>query len=329
MKATGARARGLPQPSHADRVRLAEAFRIGERLGNEVWRGWSQVPFVVLLVTPEHEFLVRHPRPSNDFAPVGRDDLLGSRVFVRNRTFPVNLQAAFPVAGIPTVVIGRPENTEAGTSTRWVLTLLHEHFHQMQDFQPGFFRELKGLGLARGDETGGWMLDFPFPYEEPRLNQELSILGRALHEALGAVGTREFRDRLSAYLRLRRRLRRILSPDDYRYLSLQIWLEGAARYTELRIATLAATRSGVSGDFRALPDFVPFEREAEALRADIMDALPALELRRSRRATFYPVGAAECLLLDAANPRWRKLYFTRKFYVEKCFQAGRGRSRDM
>jgi hypothetical protein len=47
-----------------DRIRLAEAFRIAEALGNRVWSGWDKAPFAVLLVTPQNESLVRHPRPS-------------------------------------------------------------------------------------------------------------------------------------------------------------------------------------------------------------------------------------------------------------------------
>ena len=39
-----------------DRIRLAEAFRIGKSLGNRVWKGWDQAPFAVLLITPTTSF---------------------------------------------------------------------------------------------------------------------------------------------------------------------------------------------------------------------------------------------------------------------------------
>ena len=75
-------AQGQPQLSNTDRVRLAEAFRLGDKLGDQLWAGWRQAPFAVLLVTPEHEFLIRHPKPSNDFVLVNYDPLLQSKVTI-------------------------------------------------------------------------------------------------------------------------------------------------------------------------------------------------------------------------------------------------------
>ena len=71
--------------SEPDRIRLAEAFRLADAIGNEVWPGWSSAPFAVLLVTPEQEFLIRHPAPSPDFVAGDDDSLLGSRVYARPR----------------------------------------------------------------------------------------------------------------------------------------------------------------------------------------------------------------------------------------------------
>ncbi len=123
-----------------DRTRLAEAFRIGERLGNGVWGDWDKAPFAVLLVTPAYEFLIRHPRPSADFNLVGNDPLLKGNVYFRKRTPPIHLLATFPaVGGVSTIVVGQAENTDKKTSTPWVITVLHEHFHQLQNSQPSYY----------------------------------------------------------------------------------------------------------------------------------------------------------------------------------------------
>lgn len=91
----------------ADRARLAEAFRLAEELGDEVWPGWSEAPFPVLLVTPERELLVRHPEPPAGFTRVGHDSTLGADVYSRPRVFPAGLLATFPIGGpLPVVVIG-------------------------------------------------------------------------------------------------------------------------------------------------------------------------------------------------------------------------------
>src|SRR5438128_10277898 len=92
-------AQDSPRLSETDRVRLAEAFRLGAALGDKIWKQWSQAPFAVLLVTPEQEFLVRHPKPSSDFALIGYDPNLKSNVYVRKRVFQTHLLATFPAVG--------------------------------------------------------------------------------------------------------------------------------------------------------------------------------------------------------------------------------------
>ena len=62
-----------PALSETDRIRLTEAFRLGDALGDRIWKDWSLAPFAVLLITPDQEFLVRHPKPSEDFTLIGYD----------------------------------------------------------------------------------------------------------------------------------------------------------------------------------------------------------------------------------------------------------------
>ena len=108
-----------------------------------------------MLVTPDTEFLIRHPKPSVDFAKSGYDAVLKSDVYYRKRNFPAHFLATFPaVGGISTIVVGQAENTSAKTSTPWVITLLHEHFHQLQNSQPNYYPDVNALNLARGDRTG-------------------------------------------------------------------------------------------------------------------------------------------------------------------------------
>jgi len=54
----------------ADRVRLAEAVRLGDALRERLWPGWGATPVPVLLVTDSAEYLVGHPRPTADFRPL-------------------------------------------------------------------------------------------------------------------------------------------------------------------------------------------------------------------------------------------------------------------
>ncbi|HXG91579.1 MAG TPA: hypothetical protein VNN73_04325 [Blastocatellia bacterium] len=306
-----AMAQAMPQISQVDRIRLAEAFRIAEKLGDKVWKGWSKAPFAIVLVTAEHEFLIRHPKPPKDFTPLKLDALLRSEVYFRKRVFQPSLLATLFLEGVPTIVIGQAENTDAKTSTRWVVTLLHEHFHQLQYSQPDYAAATNALNLSHGDQTGMWMLNFPFPYAAPEVNKNFSALCRALADAL------QRKNKLAAYIEARRQFKESLSEDDYKYFSFQLWQEGFARYTEYRIAGLAASQYRPSAQFRSLKDFTPFRDACE--RIIQLPKLLDLSLEKDQRVAFYLVGAAEAILLDDINPKWQQQYFANKFFTERYF----------
>lgn len=313
-----------PSVPDVDRIRIAEAFRIGQTLGNRVWKDWDKAPFAVLLVTPETEFLIRHPKPSKDFTSIGYDSLLQSNVYFRKRTFSPNLLATFPaVGGVSTIVIGQAENTSKKTSTAWVVTMLHEHFHQLQNSQPNYYADVNALNLSGGDESGMWMLNYAFPYSTPEVDQQFNDLSRLLADALQTKPKKEFSAKVAAYLEARRKLEAMLKPADYRYYSFQVWQEGVARYVEYRVAELAARKYKPSKEFRALKDYKPFKEVADETMKNILKELTTLKLEDYRRVAFYPLGTGEALLLDRAVPEWKERYFTDKFYVDKYFSAAR------
>lgn len=310
-----------PALREADRVRLAEAFLLARGVQEFVWAGWSIVPFAVLLVTPDYEFLVGHPRPSDDFTFIGHDSLLQSAVHVRDRVFPPNLLATFPaVGGLSTVVIGQPEQT-GKSSTFWVLTALHEHFHQLQSSQPDYYGAVASLDLAGGDETGMWMLNYPFAYDSAAVGARFAEYRDALQSALGAKRSPCAEAHVTDFLAARARLRESLSDADYRYLSFQLWQEGVARYTEHRVAEAAAIQHEPLPAFRALADFVPYAVAADTLRRELAEEMAGLELSVSKRVAFYPVGASEALLLDAARPGWRLRYHAEPIYLERYYEV--------
>lgn len=311
----GPAAAQAPGPlAHSDRVRLAEVRRLARSIGERLWPGWRQPPLAVLLVTDSAEFLVGHPRPSGDFSPLGYDKSLGQEVWTRPARFSPTLLATFPaVAGVPTIVVGTAERT-GRSSTGWVLTLLHEHFHQEQYSRPGYYDGVARLGLARGDTTGRWMLEYPFPYDSLPVQQAMRGLGRALHAVLG-LGPNDRARTLSGIARARDALRTALAPDDYRYLEFQLWQEGVARYFEYAVARAAAELGSPSAEFASLPDHEPYVRAAERIRRDLMRELMALEPGRDRRVAFYALGAGLALLLEETRPDWKLDYVRQPFVL--------------
>jgi hypothetical protein len=113
-----------------------------------------------------------------------------------------------------------------------------------------------------------------------------------------------------------RQFRRSSSPDDYKYLQFQLWKEGVARYTELRVATLAGLQYMPSREFAALKDYTPYASAAAEIYNRILAELPAISLATSKRVAFYSYGAGVALLLDAAVPKWQSRYLLDKFGLD-------------
>jgi hypothetical protein len=314
--------RAIPE---ADRVRLAEAFRMGRRLGDRLWKGWHKAPFAILLVTPRFEYLVRHPRPPAEFVRLGRDASLGGDVYAapRDRGHAITVKATFPINGVPTIVVGQAEHTEERISTRWVVLLMHEHFHQLQFSAPGYAEGLEELKLVAGAGAGSaaMTLNYPFPYDATAVAARFAPMRLALSDAFGAIGTADLPGRLAAYRRARDIFLQGLGPTDRRYFAFQSWQEGVAQYTQCRVAELAAAVYEPTAEFSALDDYTPFAEEARRLRETLRGELPNVRLEEYRRIAFYYVGAAEAFVLDAVEPRWRRRYFARPFSLDAHLDA--------
>lgn len=304
-----------PHLPASDAVRIREFYQVASAIQDELWPGWSKVPAPLMLVTSEIEFLTHHPATPKEMKKVG-DDL-----YARPRQFPVNFQATFPAFGPPSViVIGEPENTASKTSTPWLFTVMHEHFHQLQNAQSGYFEAVEALGLSRGDTTGMWMLNYPFPYEKPEVvrgfGELRDLLARAVSEKDGAT----FERLAKQYVEQRRKFFAQLSPDDHRYFGFQLWQEGIARYTEIKAAEAAAEYVSTR-EYGLLPDFESFTSYAARVRGKTLDELKQADLATWKRTVVYSFGAAEALLLDRINPKWKEAYFQRMLSIDSYFES--------
>ncbi|MDO8548558.1 MAG: hypothetical protein Q7S39_00200 [Ignavibacteria bacterium] len=305
---------------YEDKIRIAEAYRIAELYCNKIWKDWDKAPFALLLIYDDNEFLINHPSPTEDFELIGFDSLLKSNVYYRERVFNTNLLATFPaVNGLTTIVAGTPENTEK-SSVVWIITILHEHFHQYQYSQPDYYSSVNELDLSGGDETGMWMLNYPFPYDDEEVNKQHKKLTEALLKVVIPFppDSRLFHRDLTDFLEERKNFKNLLNEKDYKYFSFQLWQEGIARYTEYKIADMISNYEP-SEELIALKDYKPFYEAADGIRENIFNQIKEWSLKDNQRLCFYSFGAAEGLLLDRVNKNWKEQYFERKFFLEEYY----------
>jgi hypothetical protein len=320
LLSSGASAQEEHRLSRPDRTRLAETIRVAGSLGSRLWPGLERTPLAILLVTDSAEYLLGHPAPTTDFSRIGYDSLLKMDVRRRPRVFAPTLLATFPaVAGLPTIVVGTAPHT-GKSSSEWVLTLLHEHFHQWQSSLPDYYGRVAALDLAGGDSTGMWMLDYPFPYDSAPVQRATGELAKALSAALGAAPASRQRA-LSRVVTGGRVLARHLAASDRRYLEFQLWQEGVARFIEYQAARLATDLSPPAAAFTKLSDYEPYSGLASRHRSALQQELERFDLGKNRRVSFYSLGAAYALLMERTNPQWKQMYEATPFVMTELLEA--------
>ncbi len=221
-------------------------------------------------------------------------------------SFPPNLEATFPWDdGVPTIVIGEPQFTQAKTPTRWAVTLLHEHFHQWQDAWPQYFTSVAALGLASPGDSGMWMLNYRFPYIDSDTGSSYAKVAQQLRSAIVApdAGSAE------RFISMLANFEGSLSPRDRTYFNFQCWQEGVARYTEYAVARAAADEHARNGAFLTKDQASSLDADATTTYAGVMRELNDPDaLLRDKRVAFYAFGAGEALLLDRISPGWHEKY---------------------
>lgn len=281
-------ARGQALPAAVDSG-IALADRLARGPGEALWPGWAAAPSQLLIIGDSVQ----------SFIPA-----FGAAVqWTRPRVFPPAMQATFPaVDGVPTIVIGAPAASRQPVE-RWALTLLHEHLHQLQYSRPDYYTRLAALDLARGDSTGMWALNFPFPYDSAPVAAALKRWAGEMAVILRAVDRPDPRawGRVRA---ARAALDSLLAPDDRKYLDFQLWQEGVPRWTELEMARNGAVR-GLIGT-----------GELQWQRDRLVQGLERLDPAGDRRVIVYALGAAVAELLSMEGKPWQRTYFDRMFELD-------------
>ena len=249
-----------PALSSRDAIVIAEAYHLWQSLGEDVWPGWIHVPMPMVYVTTEHEFAIGFDVALDGFTLTAyRVD--NRNIQVRAREREARVAAAMDFQDVPALVLGAPEILE-WSPTKWTLKAAHEMFHVLS-MQRGSATKIRALEIGPADDAS-WQLEYPFPYDDLDVMRLMHLQGYPIFLAISApagdenivynAGTAlEALEVLKAVLRAR-------TGDDRaaRYAMFQETEEGAGRYTEHRMAQLAATGYEPLTAFRELDDFAPY-----------------------------------------------------------------------
>jgi hypothetical protein len=166
--------------------------------------------------------------------------------------------------------------------------------------------------FAANEDVHG--LNDRYPWNDEALNvlwqKELDLLREGAHTASDkAMTDAEVAELVRAFLdqRKARRSNGALSPILVDYEQKREWIEGLAKYSELRIG-LQAYRAGEEGTYEPVPGltndpkFKAYRTQARYWNAQINE-LKRMTQREEIR--FYHTGMAQAVMLDRLMPDWK------------------------
>jgi hypothetical protein len=295
--------------SAEDKAELSEVLRLQLALGDQVWAGLSQARIPVILYDDGYEFLVGKPDPPAPWAVVEGDNFNGKPYYRRNASHP----QAFAVeigegwaGSLSTLEHMNRKSLMKLSRDFHVALILHEMFHAYQATQSSQ-RFKQALKL--------YAVEARYPSKESEFAASWDKEGSLLAAALKATDEATTRRVIGDFLEVRdsRRAQSALSADLIAYEREMEWLEGLAKYIEMRFYEIAASRAGdpLYASYRpGLPywrtNFVLLERRLGHQGGDLR---------------FYLSGMAQARLLDSLRPGWQAKVMRSGVYLEDLLRG--------
>ncbi len=278
----------------SDKTALAEALSIKIEWGEDLWPGFGGMEIPVIIYDDDFEYLFGEPNPPAPWEIVESDDFLGNPYFrrpaVSPQSFAVDLGRRW--AGSLSSLSRMKRKIPMRLDPEWYnLGLIHEIFHAFQaESAP------KAFTAARS----AYALESRYPFQDKEFAAAWNAEGAALSKAMKASGRSEIRAGADEFLRTRdaRRKAAGLTDDLINFERRLEWLEGLAKYVEIRADELAVARSDQES-YARYRNGLHFLVQADFARLD-----KALG-RQNGDLRFYLSGMAMARLLDRLDPNWK------------------------
>ena len=302
----------VPLLSTDDKAELSEALRLQTALGDQVWPGLGRASILVILYNDRYEFLIGETSPPEPWEVIEGDNFNGKPYYRRNtsnpQAFAVQVGDRWAGSLITLDGMNRKSPLKLGRDFH-VVAILHEMFHAYQAKQ----------ALERFKQaTKLYAAEALYPSNEAEFAAAWDKEGSLLATALKATDDSTVRRAVQDFLQVRdrRRTQAALSPDLLAYERELEWLEGLAKYIEVRLYELAASHGGdpAYSNYRpGLPywkwDFVRLEKQLGRQDGDLR---------------FYLSGMAQARLLDGLSPGWKETMMCSGVYLENILRAAVG-----
>ena len=336
---------------------LAEYIQLQNEATNSIWPGFGDVKIPVIVYNEEYAFLIgieqpepgwykmpsrehrggpwekvendrfldmpyhRQPLPDKNITPENFTVTVGDSWVSTMQTreyaevafyngfrdeLPPVINWVFPYKIFWNLIMGNADNYVSG--------LIHEAFHAYQGISVyDKFEQAESIARLSSD----------YPWESPEnqkgWNQEADLLLRAYN----SVSDTSLNHHISEFLKHRDQRRTLanISPQLIEYERKREWLEGLAKYVELKTGIVASelTPYESAPKITTLSDFKHYEDSNTYLEQQIGEVRRAAS--RSGESRFYYLGMLQAMLLDRTAPEWKKEIFKENLYLEDLLKA--------
>lgn len=319
----------LPILSTEDKVQLIETLRLKKLFGSLIWPSFGEANIPLIQYNERYAFLTGHPGPPLPWTAVESDSFQGNMYYRRNvaesqafavpvgnlwagsldtllhmnRSMREQLQEKIPPEKLTPVMLKMMEVTPA----QHVVALLHEAFHAYQATkeQDRFLQAQKMYAFEK-----------LYPFEDEAFKSAWNEEGLSLASAIKEQNASARLESIERFLEVRVKRRSASSlSDELIALERRLeWLEGLAKYVEIRFAEKGASLQGEaeSKDYRIVRNRLQTDFSYRIRKLGDQDG----DLR------FYLSGAAQAMILDKVSPGW-KHNITGKSHIglEDLFEA--------
>ncbi|MGV8962129.1 MAG: hypothetical protein ACOH2V_01965 [Candidatus Saccharimonadaceae bacterium] len=331
---------------------IAEEMNLQQKMGNEVWPGWGDIPIPVIVYNEKYAFLVGYPNPPDGWYKMPREEFRGTKWEVVETDDFSGKPYYRQLLPNPNIT---PENFTVKVGERWVVTMQTKEYAAVA-FYKGFRNQLPPF------------LNTVFPYqifwkilmgtaethivlmaheafhayqgtEVPQRLADASMVGHLssvypwhlkansegwieemnlLMEAYKNESNEAARQLVAHFLekRIKRREKAKLTVENIQYEQKREWLEGLALYAELTIGMKASENQNYKPvkEIETFSEFRNYKTFANFYKRQIEEVKRAAQRHEENR--FYSTGMLQAVMLERLMPTWKNEAFNEDVYLE-------------
>jgi len=308
--------------SEKDKKGIIEVKKIKEELGNEIWPGFKEKEIPIILYNDKYEFLYADKSPDSYWEIIeGKGDnnkyfrraAVNSQAFAvktgdvwtgsignlqkMNKDYFLGIRSELPY--IPAKLF--PYQFAIMTEDIHTVVVIHEMFH-------GFQAVSNEEKLLKAEASHSALKTYP--YGDEGFRKQWNEEGGILSKALKAKDKNETKELLKEFVKRRdeRRTAANLNGEAIEAEKKLEWLEGLAKYTEIKAHELAAERDSGNFSYNYKKGLTFWRGEFNKLKHGLGNS--------DGDYRFYLSGMAQARILDKLGVQWKDKMMEDGVYLE-------------